>query len=64
MIQIARNDLGKETRDAIAVGELGSTSSVNQGDLVLALGSPSRLSGFGSLRPGDFHNKCEKYGGQ
>ena len=41
MIQIARNDLGKETRDAIAVGELGSASSVNQGDLVLALGSPS-----------------------
>ena len=41
VIQIARNDLGKETRDAIAVGELGSASSVNQGDLVLALGSPS-----------------------
>ena len=59
VIQIARNDLGKETRDAIAVGELGSASSVNQGDLVLALGSPS-----GYPDSVVFHNKCEKYGGQ
>ena len=41
VIKIARNDLGKETRDAIAVGELGTASSVDQGDLVLALGRPS-----------------------
>ena len=41
VIKISRNDLSKETRDVIAVGELGSASSVNQGDLVLALGSPS-----------------------
>ena len=41
VIKISRNDLSKETRDAIAVGELGSASSVGQGDLVLALGSPS-----------------------
>ena len=41
VIQIARNDLAKLDRDAIAVGELGSASSVDLGDLVLALGSPS-----------------------
>lgn len=41
VIKISRNDLAKETKDAIAVGELGSTSSVSQGDLVMALGSPS-----------------------
>lgn len=41
VIKISRNDLSKETRDVIAVGGLGSASSVNQGDLVLALGSPS-----------------------
>ena len=64
VIKISRNDLSKETRDVIAVGELGSASSVNQGDLVLALGSPSGDPELGSLRPGDFHNKCEKYGGQ
>lgn len=30
VIKISRNDLSKETRDVIAVGELGSASSVNQ----------------------------------
>lgn len=41
VIKISADEVEKTTKEAIAVGELGSSATVNQGDLVMALGSPS-----------------------
>lgn len=41
VIKISADEVEKTTKEAIAVGELGSSATVNRGDLVMALGSPS-----------------------